>query len=283
MPNLNTPVNSPLFAPQIENLENVARSEIVTIVDGDAVTSTTTIATETGNEHASVIALVRKYQGDFEDFGRVRFEIAPFDTAGGLQSREVALLDEQQATLLLTYMRNTAIVRDFKKRLVKEFWRMAHAKPAFDVSSLNDPKVLLALLTDNVRKVVHLEADNTELTHENQMLEQKVCADAPKVDFFNAVTVTHETYSVGEAAKLIGTGQKRLMDFLRQKRWVTIRKNEPMQAPIESGYLTAKLSTFEHPENGKTTVATARVTGKGLTKLRAMWASREVDLLGGVA
>lgn len=159
----------------------------------------------------------------------------------------------------------------------------AVAKPTFDMSSLNDPKVLLALLTDNVRKVVHLEADNTELAQENHLLEQKVVADAPKVAFFNAVTVTHETYSVAEAAKLIGTGQKRLMDFLRQKRWVTLRKNEPMQAPIEAGYLTAKLSTFEHPENGRTTVATARVTGKGLTKLRAMWASRESSLLGGAA
>ncbi len=159
----------------------------------------------------------------------------------------------------------------------------AIAKPAFDVSSLNDPKVLLALLTDNVRKVVHLEADNNELTHENQILEQKVCADAPKVDFFDAVTVTHETYSVAEVAKMIGTGQNRLMAFLRQRRWVTVRKNEPMQALIESGHLTAKLSSFDHPDNGTTPVVTARVTGKGLTKIRSLWASRDADLLGGAA
>jgi phage antirepressor YoqD-like protein len=156
------------------------------------------------------------------------------------------------------------------------------ARPAFDyVAALNDPRTLLALLTDNVKKVVALEADNTELSHENLMLEQKVAADAPKTAFFDAVTVTHETYSVAEAAKLIGTGQNLLMAFLRQRRWVTLRKNEPMQGPIESGYLTAKLSTFEHPENGKTTVSTPRVTGKGLTKLQALWARRDADLLGG--
>lgn len=273
----------PGLAPQNTNHDFVARASIVTLVDGEAVTTTGTIAHETGNEHASVIALVRKYQADFSEFGGVRFQIEPFETAGGIQSREIALMNEQQATLLLTYMRNTPVVREFKKRLVKEFWRLAHAKPAFDIASLSDPKVLLALLTDNVRKVVALEADNTELSLENHALEQKVCADAPKVEFFDAVTVTHETYSVAEAAKLIGTGQNRLMAFMRQRRWVTIHKNEPMQAPIERGYLTAKLSTFEHPENGKTTVATARVTGKGLTKLRAMWANRESDLLGGAA
>ena len=156
------------------------------------------------------------------------------------------------------------------------------AKPAFDyAAALNDPRTLLTLLTDNVKKVVALEADNTELSNENLMLEQKVAADAPKTAFFDAVTVTHETYSVAEAAKLIGTGQNRLMAFLRQRRWVTLRKNEPMQGPIESGYLTAKLSTFEHPENGKTTVSTPRVTGKGLNKLQALWVRRDADLLGG--
>ncbi|MCL8303105.1 Rha family transcriptional regulator [Pseudomonas mosselii] len=101
---------------------------LVTIKDGDAVTTTTVIAAGTENEHASVIALVRKYQADFEEFGRVRFEIEPFETSGGVQSREVALLDEPQATLLLTFMRNTEIVRAFKKKLVREFWELVQER-----------------------------------------------------------------------------------------------------------------------------------------------------------
>ncbi|KOR31050.1 hypothetical protein TI05_13110, partial [Achromatium sp. WMS3] len=39
---------------------------------------------------------------------------------------EYAELNEQQSTLILTYMRNTLIVRDFKKKLVKAFWELAH-------------------------------------------------------------------------------------------------------------------------------------------------------------
>jgi phage antirepressor YoqD-like protein/phage regulator Rha-like protein len=266
-------------APQNANHDFVARSELVTMLGDQAVTTSTAIAAGCEVDHASVIKLVRSYQADLAEFGLLDFKS---ESTGG-RPTEFALLNEQQATLLLTYMRNTPVVREFKKRLVKEFWRLAHAKPAFDITSLSDPKLLLALLTDNVRKVVALEADNTELSLENHALEQKVCADAPKVEFFDAVTVTHETYSVAEAAKLIGTGQNRLMAFLRQRRWVTIRKNEPMQVVIERGYLTAKLSTYEHPENGQTTVATARVTGKGLTKLRAMWAGRDAALIGGEA
>ncbi len=101
---------------------------IVIIKDGAAVASTAAIAAGTENEHASVIALVRKYQADFEEFGRVRFEIEPFETAGGTQAREVALLDEPQATLLLTFMRNTEIVRGFKKKLVREFWELVQER-----------------------------------------------------------------------------------------------------------------------------------------------------------
>ncbi len=281
MPMSTQTVNSPPCAPRFSKSENVARNEIVTLVDGSPVTSTTTIALETGNEHASVIALVRKYQVDFEDFGRVRFEIEPFDTAGGPQSREIALLEEQQATLLLTYMRNTAIVRDFKKRLVREFWRMAHSKPAFDISSLNDPKLLLALLTDNVRKVVTLESDNTELSNENLMLEQKVVADTPKVEFFNAVITSTSIHSVREVAQSIGTGQKRLFEFMRQQRWVD-RYNTPYQVRVEAGLLVAEPHPYNCPETGeRKTKFTCKITGKGLTKLQSLWSRREADLLGG--
>ncbi len=255
-------VNTNESAPRFMQSQNVARKM-----------SSREIAELTGKSHDNVLRDARVLVAG----GVLKTEETPYIHPQNGQTYPEFLLDERDSLVLVS-----GYDAALRARIIDR-WIELESKPAFDVASLNDPKVLLALLTDNVRKVVNLEADNTELTNENQLLEQKVCADAPKVEFFNAVTVTHETYSVGEAAKLIGTGQKRLMDFLRQKRWVTLRKNEPMQAPIESGYLTAKLSTFEHPENGKTTVATARVTGKGLTKIRAMWAAREADLLGGVS
>ena len=152
------------------------------------------------------------------------------------------------------------------------------AKPAFDISSLNDPKVLLALLTDNVRKVVALEADNTELSKENHELEVKVEQDAPKVAFHDMVVVSHKTYNAAQAAKLIGTGRTRLLQFMRQKGWIT-RSNEPYQAKIEAGLLDVKLGTFEHPLQGTIPTCSTLITGKGLTKLEALWRERDADLL----
>ncbi len=155
----------------------------------------------------------------------------------------------------------------------------ANAKPAFDyAAALSDPRTLLALLTENVTKVVALEADNIELSRENHELEVRVEQDAPKVAFHDMVAVSHKTYNAAQAAKIIGTGRTRLLQFMRQKGWVT-RTNEPYQAKIEAGLLDVKLGTFDHPIDGTVPTCSTLITGKGLTKLQAMWQDREEDLL----
>ncbi|MDM3894799.1 Rha family transcriptional regulator [Mycobacterium intracellulare] len=92
--------------------------------DGQPFTTSVVIATETGNQHKNVLELVRTYQDDLQEIGRVAFETRPFETAGGVQRREVAVLDEQASALLMTYLKNTAVVRIFKKRLVAGFYAM---------------------------------------------------------------------------------------------------------------------------------------------------------------
>ncbi len=94
-------------------------------VHGEKLTTTSLIiATNCDLQHKNVIALIRKFQSDFEELGRVAFETRPFMTAGGEQKQEIARLNESQATYLITLFRNTDIVRQFKLELVKEFWRM---------------------------------------------------------------------------------------------------------------------------------------------------------------
>ncbi|WET11849.1 Rha family transcriptional regulator [Pseudomonas sp. D3] len=97
---------------------------IVIINDGDAVTTTLAIAEGTLSDHASVIKLVRTYQADLEEFGLLDFKS---ESTGG-RPTEYAFLNEPQSTLLLTYMRNTEIVRAFKKKLVREFWEMVQQR-----------------------------------------------------------------------------------------------------------------------------------------------------------
>jgi len=59
-------------------------TKIVSIKSGEAVTTSLAIAEGTDVEHKAVIQLVRTYQDDLEEFGRVTFEMAPFETAGDI-------------------------------------------------------------------------------------------------------------------------------------------------------------------------------------------------------
>lgn len=100
-------------------------NSIVSITQGQATTTSLAIAEGTGNEHEGVIKLVRRYTADMEEFGPLGFEIRVTSKHGAGQKTEIALLNERQATLLITYMRNSDIVRAFKMRLVKEFYELA--------------------------------------------------------------------------------------------------------------------------------------------------------------
>lgn len=97
---------------------------LVTMSGNDPVTTSVAIANYLERDHHSVILLVRKHEQALSFFKRVEFEILPFATCGGTQSREVAVLNEQQATLLISFMSNTPKVVDFKIRLVKAFYEM---------------------------------------------------------------------------------------------------------------------------------------------------------------
>lgn len=96
-------------------------NELIKIhTDGQAVTDSLTIAAGAQVEHAAVMKLIRKYLPDFEAFGRVGFEIQPFETAGGTQKREVALLNEDQTTLLFTQAAKTL---NYPPRKFKDYLR----------------------------------------------------------------------------------------------------------------------------------------------------------------
>lgn len=79
------------------------------------------IASELGNEHPYTYRMIAKYKNDFEEFGKVRFENAP-STSG--QTIKIALLNEDQCYLLLTYSKNTERARKLKRKLVREFGRL---------------------------------------------------------------------------------------------------------------------------------------------------------------
>lgn len=97
---------------------------LVTAVDGEPRASSEVIARGVKQGHRGLMQLIRKHQANLDGFGRVQFETRTFKTAGGPQQREVALLNEHQAALIISFMRNSPEVIDFKVRLIREFFRM---------------------------------------------------------------------------------------------------------------------------------------------------------------
>lgn len=99
-------------------------NELVIVIQQEPRTDTLVIARETKVQHKNIIALVRNYISDLREFGLVAFETR-LNSQGS--PTEYATLNEPQSLLIMTYMKNTAIVRDFKKRLIREFMRMKQA------------------------------------------------------------------------------------------------------------------------------------------------------------
>jgi len=98
-------------------------------------------------EHAeieinSVRKLIDKHKEDLETFGVLSFEIhKPEKGSLGGRPRKIYRLNEQQATLLVTYLGNTRPVRNFKTNLVKAFFEMRDELTKFKLQrALEKPK-----------------------------------------------------------------------------------------------------------------------------------------------
>lgn len=249
-------------------------NSIVTLNDTNCpITTSLAIAEGVGNPHASVIKVIRQNASDLEEFGPLGFEIQkgkPLPQGGFAKSTEFAMLNEQQSALLLTYFRNNDTVKAFKKALIKAFFEMRD-----ELNKRQAPAENLSRM-DILQLAMQSEEDRIRLEQEKLNLEHQLEKEAPRVAFAKQVEVAPDAISVAQAAKIIGTGQRRLFAFLRQIGWIT-RHNEPYQAKIEAGYLDVKLGSWEHPDHGLKQSVTALVTGKGLAKLQKLWSERDQE------
>ncbi|MEG3241885.1 Rha family transcriptional regulator [Streptococcus suis] len=85
-------------------------------------TTSEIIAECAGVQHHTVTRLLRNHKERFEAFGFYGFEIHKLNGKG--RPKKVYHLNEQQATLLITYLDNTPQVVNFKTNLVKAFFEL---------------------------------------------------------------------------------------------------------------------------------------------------------------
>lgn len=89
-------------------------------------------------KHRHLKILLNKHREDFESFGKVQFKISASESGQNVRDY---ILNEQQASLLITYLRNTEPVKEFKKNLVKAFFEMREELSKFRIQrALEKPK-----------------------------------------------------------------------------------------------------------------------------------------------
>ncbi len=98
--------------------------ELIEVKRNEIFTTSKIIAEGTNNKHESIVAIIQKYEGDFSEFGKLRFSDLKSGNPKGGRPEKVYYLNEEQATLLITYLRNNEVVRKFKKNLVHQFYQM---------------------------------------------------------------------------------------------------------------------------------------------------------------
>jgi len=239
--------------------------ELVAIHGGIPTTTSEVFAVHTDNDHASVLRLIREHLQDFEQFGRVGFEIQPFMTAGGQQTRTVAVLNEDQAILLLTYLRNTEVVREFKVRLVKAFRAL--------VNQVTGPvQVLLSMSrTEMLRMALGLSEERDTLKRENVQHQATIATLEPKAKALDRISDAEGLHCITDAAKVLRMKPSALFEWLSAHAWIYRRPNGgawvAYQDRIDGGWLVNKVSTITRPGRPDKVIDRLLVTAKGLAHL----------------
>lgn len=96
--------------------------ELVFLKRDDCFTNSLLIAEGTGVGHEKIKRAIKKYKRQLEKYGKLSVPYQLESTGG--RPTEIYLLSEPQATFLITLLKNTETVVEFKMRLVDEFYKM---------------------------------------------------------------------------------------------------------------------------------------------------------------
>lgn len=98
--------------------------ELVELKGNEVFTNSKVIAEGTNNQHESVSAIIQKYWNDIREFGKIEFSDFKSGNPKGGRPERIYYLNEEQATFVITLLRNSKAVVKFKKELVRQFYAM---------------------------------------------------------------------------------------------------------------------------------------------------------------
>ena len=141
--------------------------------------------------------------------------------------------------------------------------------PVHDLLTMNRESMLEMALTLEREKNA-LKAQTQALQVETTTQQATIAVMEPKAEFFDAVAEAKGGQPLAEIAKILGTGQKRIFNLLREKG-VLMRNNLPYQPMVDRGYFKVIEKRFMDPEERPHVTFQTLVTGKGLIWLQKHW------------
>jgi phage regulator Rha-like protein len=200
--------------------------ESLEIFDQEPRISHRIIAEYTNNKEVSIRNLINKYVNQLKLFGVVHFENEAVSEEKLKENPDAKptktfYLNEQQATLLLTFLRNNEIVIEFKVNLVKAFYEMR-----MKLQKVESPKPEISIsetLSKSV-EILHLiqllkEQKTFDLFLLDGILENESPTKLLKIDF------SQKYFLPTELGFLKGMSGAEMNQFLFQKGF-QIRENE---------------------------------------------------------
>ncbi len=201
------------------------------------------IAELTGKRHDHVLRDIRQLLHQLEDSPKLGsgFKTGTY-VAGNGKNENCFNLDYDSTTCLLTGY-------DAKSRMVViKRWQELESK-SIVLPDFTNPAIAARAWADEVEAKFIAQAENEK--------------NRPKVEFAEKVRALDGSISVGDFAKLIGTGQNRLFKRLRDDGFLMIN-NHPMQSAVERDLLVQVEGIPYTDSNNKSHPAfQTRITGKG--------------------
>ena len=182
-------------------------------LDAEPFTTSKVIAEMTRMNHRRVKDAIRKHQSAMEDFGL----LGAYETeSSGGRPEEIVMLNEQQATFLMTLLKNTPVVVAFKKELVRQFYAM-RTELLNRKDRRAELKSIRRELTDAVKEMDGNRWEYkqyTDLAYKSvlglnaaQIRKQRGAAkDAAAIDYMTADEIAFVTKRQGQFAVLIEMG-----------------------------------------------------------------------------
>ena len=196
-------------------------NELVYLKADDVFTDSMILAEATENQHTSIVRLIKSKRKRLERFGTLRFMDLKSKNSKGGRPVKCYLLNEPQATLLITFLNNSEKVDDFKTELVRQFFEMrkfiAERHTEVWLETRQTGKITRRELTDMIQQLIEYAkgqgSTHSQFLYKNYTeLAQKLCKISSRD---SATTIQLNNLSIFEniMLHLIKQGMEKGMNY----------------------------------------------------------------------